>query len=677
MARDLLTRASQLPGVREFVAFAWMALVLVSLSCSGKAAGYDSGEKVILLGFDGMDYEITQRLMGEGRMPNFQRLAEQGSFSPLETAVPPQSPVAWSNFITGMDSGGHGIFDFVHRDPDTMLPYLSTSHTEAADKSIEIGECQIPLGGSIELLRKGTPFWQVMEDHGVETTIVRMPANFPPSGTATRELSGMGTPDLVGTSGTFSFYTSELFAFQGEDISGGEIYEVYPYEGMIEASLHGPDTPYLKEGGKVEFPFTVYTDPDEPVAMLEIGDEQLVLEEGEWSDWVPFAFELDTTPLCKTILTVFGMPTELPGIVRFYLKQTHPELELYATPLNMDPEHPAMPISTPDSYAAELAEATGAFYTQEMPEDTKALSGEIFSVDEFLAQTRLAAEQFIEQYKYVLSQFESGFLFYYFGNLDQTSHMMMRTLDPDHPAYDPEQDGKYADVIEALYEQLDGVIGHTLENMPAGSKLIAMSDHGFTSWRRSFHLNTWLMENGYLSVKDANRREDPGYLLNVDWSGTKAYGLGLNGLYVNVRGREKNGIVDPGERDALMREIADKLLATIDPATGEPAITKVYIAEEFYQDRGYLEIGPDMQVGYAKGTRCSFESAIGEVPLGSVIEDNTEAWSGDHLMDHEAVPGILLTSQPLERPATSLKDLAASILMEFGIEGDFPVRAQS
>lgn len=661
---------------RTIVAVALTVLVLANLSCGGDAAGGDAAKRVILLGFDGMDYEITERLMAEGRMPNFSRLADQGSFGPLETAVPPQSPVAWSNFITGMDSGGHGIFDFVHRDPDTMLPYLSTSRTEEAEKSISIGDCQIPLGGTIELLRKGTPFWQVMEENGVETTMIRMPANFPPSGTASHELSGMGTPDLVGTSGTFSFYTSELFAFQGEDISGGDVYEVYPYEGMIEASLYGPNTPYLKEAQKVEMPFVIYTDPDERAALVEIGDHQVLLKEGEWSDWVPFAFELQTTTVCKLILTVFGMPRELPGIVRFYLKQTHPELELYASPLNMDPADPAMPISTPDSYSAELAKATGPFYTQEMPEDTKTLSGGIFTVDEFLAQTRIAAEQYIEQYKYVLSQYKSGLLFYYFGNLDQTSHMMMRTLDPEHPAYDPEQDGKYAHVIEDLYQGFDALVGYTLDHMPPGTKLIAMSDHGFTSWRRSFHLNTWLMENGYLSVKDPNRRDDPGYLLNVDWSGTKAYGLGLNGLYINLRGREKNGIVDPGDRQALMREIADKLLAIVDPVTGEPAITKVYIAEETYQDRGYLEIGPDMQVGYAKRTRCSFESAIGEVPFGSVIEDNTEAWSGDHLMDHEAVPGILLSSEPLVRPAGSLKDLGASILAEFGIEEGFPVREQ-
>jgi len=655
------------------LAMAVAVLALWTVAC-GDGTG-DSGRKVIVLGFDGMDYELTQRLMAEGRLPNFSRLAKEGGFGPLETAVPPQSPVAWSNFVTGMDSGGHAIFDFVHRDPETMLPYLSTSEAEDIERSLDFGKYTFPVaGGQMQSLRKGTPFWQVMEDHGVETTIVRIPANFPPSGTATRELSGMGTPDLLGTSGTFSFFTSELFAFQGDDISGGEVYEVYPYEGMVEASLYGPDNPYLVKKTKVEAPFKVYIDPDDRVAMIEVGDQEVVLEEGQWSGWVTVEFELISNPLLRGVLTVMGIPRDLAAEVRFYLKQTHPELELYATPLNMNPENPAMPISTPLDYAAELAEATGLFYTQEMPEDTKALSGGIFSVHEFVAQARLTANQFIDQFKYVLDQFEDGFLFYYFGNVDQTSHMMMRTLDPEHPAYDPELDGPYADLIPSLYEELDSVVGYTLEHMPPDTKLIVMSDHGFTSWRRAFHLNTWLMENGYLALKDPNRRDDPGYLLNVDWSQTRAYGLGLNGLYLNIRGRERNGIVDPGQREALMREIAEKLKGVIDEATGEPAITKVYIAEETYKDRGYLDVGPDIQVGYAKGTRCSFESAIGEIPQTAVIVDNMEEWSGDHLMDHEAVPGILLSNEPLIRPAPSLRDLGASVLAEFGIEEGFPVQ---
>ncbi len=478
-----------------------VALVSGLVACGGKSAAADTGRKVIVLGFDGLDFELTQRLMAEGRMPNFSRLAESGGFAPLETSVPPQSPVAWSNFITGMDSGGHGIFDFVHRDPATMLPYLSTSKTEDASRVLKLGKYQFAIsGGEVKLLRHGTPFWKLLEDHDIETTIIRIPANFPPSGTATRELSGMGTPDLLGTSGTFSFFTSELFAFQGEDISGGEVYEVYPYDNMVEASLFGPDNPALQDKEKIELPFTVYLDPEEDAAKLEVGDSELVLKVGEWSEWVPIDFELIPT---RTV----------PAIVRFFLKQVHPELELYASPLNFDPMEPAMSISTPDDYSAELAEATGRYYTQEMPEDTKILSAGIFSRDEFLAQARLDADQFLDQYEYVLGSVPDRSSVLLLRQLDQTSHMLMKSLDSDHPAFDPEVDPKYAHVIEDLYIELDGVVGYTLENMPVGSKLVVMSDHGFTSWRRSFNLNTWLMGNGYAAPRESQSPERPGLAL--------------------------------------------------------------------------------------------------------------------------------------------------------------------
>ena len=652
-----LLRRGVLPAL---LGLAVLSLLAGTLACGGGESKMAGGKRVILLGFDGMDYEVTSRLMAEGRLPNLSRLAEMGGFRSLETAVPPQSPVAWSNFITGMDSGGHGIYDFVHRRPETMMPYLSTSHTEDADKHWQFGDWKIPLAGAeVELLRRGQPFWEVLEEAGVETTIIRMPANFPPSGQATRELSGMGTPDLVGTSGTFSFYTSELFAFEGEDISGGHVYEVYPYDNMVEATLVGPDNPFRIEDEELEAPFVVYIDPEKDLVKLVLGDQESILAVGEWSDWLTVEFEM--APL-----------QTLGAIVRFYLKQAHPELELYATPLNLDPKNPAMPISTPESYAEELAEATSLYYTQEMPEDTKALSGGIFDYAEFLDQARMAGEQMMVQFEYVLDQFEDGLLFYYFGNLDQISHMLWRAMDPEHPAYDAEIDAPYASVIEDIYVQFDGIVGFTLDRMGEETTLIVMSDHGFTSWRRTFNLNTWLKQNGYITFKDPNRRDDPGLFLNVDWSQSSAYALGLNGLYINLEGREKNGIVAPGAREALMDELATKLLAVIDPVTGEPAITKVYKREEVYQSRGYLDIGPDLVVGYAKGTRASGGSAMGEFPP-EVIEDNTDWWSGDHCMDHETVPGILLVNRPLAKEATSLKNLAAAVLAEFGID-EFPLQ---
>ncbi len=624
--------------------------------CSrGNGGGPAQGKRVIILGFDGLDYGYTKKLMEEGRLPNFSRLAQEGTFGPLETSIPPQSPVAWSNFITGMDSGGHGIFDFVHRNPETLIPVFSMSEVSAGGTTLKIGKYQFPLsGGSVELLRRGRPFWEVLENHGIETTVIRMPANFPPSGTATRELSGMGTPDLRGGYGEFSFFTSKLFAFAGEDIAGGDVYEVDIYDGVIEAKLLGPDNPFLIETEKLTSDFTVYLDPVDPVAKIVAGSEEVVLREGEWSGWVPVEFSM--------------IPTQtLGGMVRFYLRSVRPDFELYASPIQIDPMAPALPISTPEDYASELAKAVGRFYVQGLPEDTKAHESGVFTTEEFLAQAHLAGKELADQFPYVLDQFQEGLLFFYLGNVDQVSHVMWKVLDPGHPMYDPDVDPKYAGLIADLYVGMDAVVGQALERLTTGDTLFVMSDHGFASWRRSFHLNAWLKEKGYLAVKDPGMENDPGLFMNVDWAHTRAYGVGLNGLYINLKGREKNGIVPEEKRKALMDEIAAALLAEVDPKTGGPVVTKAYQREEAYKDRGELEIGPDIIVGTAKGTRISGHSALGAVGK-EALTDNVDEWSGDHLMDHETVPGILLTNRPLKKPAPRLQDLAQSVLLEFGID---------
>ena len=630
--------------------------------CSrGNGGGPAQGKRVIILGFDGLDYGYTKKLMEEGRLPNFSRLAQEGTFGPLETSIPPQSPVAWSNFITGMDSGGHGIFDFVHRNPETLIPVFSMSEVSAGGTTLKIGKYQFPLsGGSVELLRRGRPFWEVLENHGIETTVIRMPANFPPSGTATRELSGMGTPDLRGGYGEFSFFTSKLFAFAGEDIAGGDVYEVDIYDGVIEAKLLGPDNPFLIETEKLTSDFTVYLDPVDPVAKIVAGSEEVVLREGEWSGWVPVEFSM--------------IPTQtLGGMVRFYLRSVRPDFELYASPIQIDPMAPALPISTPEDYASELAKAVGRFYVQGLPEDTKAHESGVFTTEEFLAQAHLAGKELADQFPYVLDQFQEGLLFFYLGNVDQVSHVMWKVLDPGHPMYDPDVDPKYAGLIADLYVGMDAVVGQALERLTTGDTLFVMSDHGFASWRRSFHLNAWLKEKGYLAVKDPGMENDPGLFMNVDWAHTRAYGVGLNGLYINLKGREKNGIVPEEKRKALMDEIAAALLAEVDPKTGGPVVTKAYQREEAYKDRGELEIGPDIIVGTAKGTSISGHSALGAVGK-EALTDNVDEWSGDHLMDHETVPGILLTNRPLKKPAPRLQDLAQSVLLEFGI--DEPIQPQ-
>jgi predicted AlkP superfamily phosphohydrolase/phosphomutase len=615
------------------------------------------GRRVIVLGFDGMDYGLTKSLMAQGRLPAFARLATMGSFAPLGTSIPPQSPVAWSGFITGLDPGGHGIFDFVHRDPKTMTPYLSTSRAVAADTFVKIGRYQFPLSaGRVELLRHGMPFWQVLESHGIDTTIVRMPANFPPSGAASRELSGMGTPDILGTYGTFSFYTSAAASGGAHDVSGGAIYPVGVEGGVVHATLHGPDNPFLRESTKIEAPFTVHVDATRQFVKLVVGDEVRLLRVGEWSDWVPLRFDL--------------IPTQhLDAECRFFLKQLAPSFELYVSPLNIDPLAPALPISSPASYAVDLARDTGRFYSQGMPEDTKGLKSGVLSTADFLEQSRITREENERQYRHVLGAFDDGFLFYYFGHVDQVSHMMWRVMDPGHPAYNAVTDVPYRSVIEDLYVDLDRLVGETLARLGPDDLLIVMSDHGFASWRRAFNLNTWLRDHGYLTLA-AGESDPHGFFTNVDWTTTRAYALGLNGLYVNLKGREANGVVEPAGRDALVTEISAALLRTIDPKTGLPAVTRAFRREQAYPTRGFDEVAPDVIVGYAKGTRTSDDSALGGIPAEEIV-DNLSAWSGDHCMDPDTVPGILLTSHRLARPTPTLQSLAPAILAELGVAG-FP-----
>ena len=634
-------------------------LAIIASACGVDDRSYDQG--MIVIGIDGMDYALSRKLIDEGRLPNLARLEQMGGFQALGTSVPPQSPVAWSNFITGLDSGGHGIYDFIHRNPETMDPYLSTSKPIEPSRTLKFGKWDIPLsGGGMELLRRGTPFWEVLEGHGIPTTIIRMPANFPPSGSAYRELSGMGTPDVLGTPGYYSFYTTmpERITANTEAL----IERVQVRDGIVEAELLGPPNPLLIESKDLKVPFTVYVDDEYLVAKIVVGQEEFILQQGEWSEWVPVEFEM--IPYVQSI----------NATARFFLKEIRPEFELYVSPINLDPVAPLMPISTPVGYATELAEATGRFYTQGMPEDTNALNEGVFNNADFMTQAAMVHTEIRNQFDYVLNEFRGGFLFYYFGNLDQVSHMMWRAMDPEHPAHDPIADAPYANAVIDRYVDVDDFIGETLGKLPENTTLVVMSDHGFTSWRRAMNLNTWLLENGYITLINPRRVTGIPYFGNVDWESTEAYAVGLNGVYINLRGREANGSVMPLDQDTLSAEIAEKLLSFIDPITGEQAVTKVYHRHEVFAAGGYLDIGPDLIVGFAKGVRGSNESALGEFSTETIF-DNDHPWSGDHLMDHETVPGVLFSSRPLQRVVTSLQKLAGVLLAEFGIE-DFPPTPQ-
>ncbi len=552
-----------------------------------------------------------------------------------------------------MNPGGHGIFDFIHRDPETKLPFLSTSRTEPPGRTITLGSWIVPLSGAkVKLLRKGRAFWEVLQEHGVPTTILRMPANFPPAGSKGRILSGMGTPDLWGTYGTFAFFTDDRKA-AAEDVSGGKVYPVTVKGNTVRATLVGPKNPFKKGEPRSTMEFTVRLDQSQKLAKITVQDREILLKEGEWSPWIRLQFGL--IPYLKSVT----------GICRFFLKEVNPQLKLYVTPINMDPQAPALPISVPPGYAAELAEALGDFYTQGMPEDTQALNASVLSRDDFLAQARMVLREAEASMDYELARFRTGFLFVYFSTVDLVGHMFWQPVGEPPAPFPNRLEKRYRTGMVDSYEEMDRIVGKALKAVGKGATVIVMSDHGFAPLYRQFNLSTWLKEQGYLQLRDG-ADGDGDLFEDVDWRHTRAYGLGLNALYLNLRGRERTGIVESGtERKAILDEIARELLAVKDPQSGAAVVARVYRPEEIYTGPE-VHNAPDLLIGYNRGYGASGATVLGKIPK-AILEDNVKNWIGDHAMAAELVPGVVLANRRIVAAQPALQDVTATILAEFGI----------
>lgn len=612
-------------------------------------------KKMLVLGFDGMDPHLTNLWMSQGKLPAFQRLISRGGFSKLGTSIPPQSPVAWSNFIAGTNPGGHGIFDFIHRDPAKYLPVFSASATEEAKKTFRIGNWVLPIkGGAVRNLRKGNAFWQTLEEHDIPATVFKIPANYPPVPTRQRTFSGMGTPDIMGTYGTCNFYTTETKQVM-EDIGGARVHEVYVIGNRVEAKLPGPVNTFKTDRPEAETDFKVNIDPQNPVAKISFQDQEFILREKEWSGWKRIRFHL--------------IPTQsVSGLCMFYLKEIRPHFKLYVSPVNIDPGDPALPLSTPDSYAKELEKKFGPFFTKGLPADTSALDNDFLDEGEFLAQDGIVLRESKEILDYELAGFDSGLLFYYISSTDQRQHMFWRLLDEKHPAYNAALASKYGNVIEKTYIEADQILARAMEKIDKDTIVMVMSDHGFNPFSRGFNLNGWLKDNGYHKLTNEFKQEDLEFAFaGTDWSKTKAYGLGLNGLYINQKGREVEGIVRPGaDKDNLVREIARKLEEYVDPKTGQKVVLRAYVAKDVYTGP-YVEEAPDIVLGFNRGYRISWKSPLGLVPK-EILEDNFVKWSGDHMGAAEILPGILAMNRPIRAESPALYDLTATILDVFGIE---------
>ncbi len=585
--------------------------------------------KLILIGIDGMDPVIAESMMESGELPNFARLAKAGQYNRLETVVPPQSPVVWASIATGENPGVHGVFDFIHRTPATYLPTLSLFRTER-------GRYVNPV--------RSTTFWERIATRGISASLLKWPMGFPPRPFEGKLLAGLGVPDIRGMLGVYTVFTSAPQDLPAD--AKGRVMPVVSRGGRIATEIFGPFSASLTGKKEAATPLEILIEGD--LLRCRAGRQTFTLRLGEWSGWLALTFDI-------------GFFRNVTGLCRFYLKSLKPEFVLYMTPVNVDYESTEFPLATPAGYAAELCRENGPYATLGMAEDTNALNDGVLDDDEFLSLSSSIMDERERLFYYELSRFKEGLLACVFDTTDRVQHMFWRMMDSAHPMYDAEQAERYGDVIAGLYRRMDRILGTVRERCP-DARIVICSDHGFSTFRRTVHLNTWLEKNGFMTLKPGERSCD-GLFDNVDWSGTRAYAVGLTSIYLNMADREKYGIVTGEARAALKREIAGRITAFSD--FGQPVVHEVYDTQSLYSGAQQPE-GPDLVVGYKTGYRGSWQTAVGGVPDGEVIEVNLKKWSGDHCCDYSLVPGVFFFSEGVEPGIRSVLQISHLLEQHFG-----------
>jgi len=611
-----------------------------------------TARRVVVIGLDGFDPQLASRWIEEGRLPNLKKLADTGTFSELRTTLPALTPSAWTSFMTGVDPSRHNIYDFITRDPLTYQPLLSSVEIKEPNRKLRLGKYQIPLGKPrVRSLRKSQPFWKILGEEKIFSSIIRMPITFPPEKFKGLLLAGMCVPDLRGTQGEFFFITSNA---KVKEISQGKVVHLELHQRRGKALLTGPVNPLRWDGSHLQVNLAVEVNPKEQSVTLKVGKHRIELQKGEYSHWTELIFKA-------------GLGIRVRGICRFYLIACEP-LELYVTPIQIDPESPNLPLSHPTSYVIYLTKRLGKFGTLGLVEDTEALNAGILDEEGFLKQSYLLHEEREKMLFHALEKNREGLVICVFDGPDRIQHMFFRTLDPDHPANQAKEIEAFSQVIPDLYRRMDELVGRVMEKIGDDPQTVlqVVSDHGFSQFRRGVNLNTWLYENGYLFLKDDEKRRGE-WLADVDWGRTRAFALGLSGLFINRQGREKEGIVPDGEELELLKaELISKLSGLFDEEKGQVAINQVWDKDVFFSGP-YKADAPDLLVGYNEGYRISWSGASGAV-TDRVFEDNTKSWSGDHCIDPRLVPGVLFCNRKIYREAPDLTDLPVSILRLFGVE---------
>lgn len=625
-----------------------MGAGLLMLATPSQVFAQGSGKKkVIVFGMDGLDPKVAQELMAQKQLPNFQALADKGGFSALRTTFPPQSPVSWSSISTGVNPGSTGVYDFLVRNPKTYLPDLGLFQIKSG-----------LMGTKYKRVMQGATFGEVLAAKGVPATLLKWPMTFPVQGEGPYKLlAGLGVPDVKGTLGNHTLYSTQpKSAFK----DGREKVVQVRFEGdTCATAVFGPLVASLLGNKKpAEVPLVLRRLPGGAGIVLRVGEgdaaQEHTLRPGQWTPWVQVRFGID--PI-----------RSVSGICRFHLGAAEPELSLYCTPVNIAPADPMEPVSYPEAYAKELQDAVGPYSTLGIPEDTKALLDGHIDHETFIELCDAVVDEQEKIFWHEFNRFNEGVLGNVFFSTDRIQHIFWAARDPGHPAYSEAYAKKYQDVIPSYYRRMDAVLGEVLKNIDDQTMLIACSDHGFTTYRRNVNLNTWLAEQGFMTLKTPKaQRDDNGAPLfaDVDWGATSAYSLGLGSIYVNLKGREGKGVVKPEEYDKVVAEINKRLLAFKDPQGGANVVTAVHNHKDF--SGPMVQKAPDVIVGFNTGYRASWQSAVGAAPP-DVVVDNTAQWTGDHCIDPAHVPGLLITNFP-HKAAPGCLDIAPTVLGNFGIQ---------
>lgn len=608
--------------------------------------------RVVIVGLDGLEPSLAERYMKEGLLPNLSKLKGEGSYARLGTTLPALSPVAWSSFQTGVNPGAHNIFDFLTRDKRYCLPQLASTETRTAEKVRSLLGLRLRKKiTSVVITRKSQPFWKILGAHGVFSNIIRVPISYPPEKFNGNILSAMCTPDLKGTQGSFTYFTEE--ASKASTVTGGDV-RVFerrrnPSGGdTLSGELSGPPAP--DGSGFLTIPFSLTIDTLTSTGILSLDSQSVHLTANTLSPWIELVFTHGRT--------------KVHGIVRFCLRHDGTTFSLYISPVNVHPEKPALPISEPAIFSGWLAKKHGLYGTLGLMEDTWGRNELALDDARFLEQTYLTHNERERMFFEALSKTREGLCACVFDASDRIQHMFWRYIDERHPS--PLEDtATFTNTIRDMYIKMDELIGRVQQELKPNDHLFVLSDHGFASFRRCINLNTWLLQEGYLALKNS-KTVGADYFQDVDWSRTKAFAVGLSGIYINRKGREANGIVDPREADALKNEIARKLEQLCDPQDGAPAVRRVHDAARSYKGI-YKDEAPDLIVGYHPGYRVSWDSITGTVEA-EVFSDNMKAWSGDHHVDPELVPGVLFTNKRLTKDAPHITDLAPTVLALFGVK---------